>query len=169
MSYVPDSGVNPRCHQRLSASTDTLLAGVVGGCFLLLDQLLKFFIRLQPSHTWYLWRPWLGIEYFANRGVAFNIPIPNPILLFLTPLILFGLTLSLVRWNKSPSTGTTWAIALIISGAISNFLDRYLFGVTIDYIRIFTAVINLADILIVIGLLILLYQQKIKKTPSAIS
>ena len=44
------------------------------------------------------------------------------------------------------------SLILIISGALSNFIDRILFGATIDYIRIFTGVINLADVMIVVGL-----------------
>ena len=32
-----------------------------------------------------------------------------------------------------------------------HFIDRILFSATIDYLRIFTGVINIADILIVLG------------------
>lgn len=154
-------------HSNSMLNKSTLRASIVGGCFLFLDQWIKFFIRISPGFTAYLWRPWLGIEFFANRGVAFNIPIPNQILLFATPLILIGLALMLLRTKKQITPKAVMAMSLIVSGALSNFLDRYLFGITIDYIRIATAVINIADIMIVLGLLTILYQQK-RKTPSSV-
>jgi len=48
------------------------------------------------------------------------------------------------------------SLGLILFGALSNYIDRVLFGATIDYIRLFTAVINLADVMIVGGVGLLL-------------
>lgn len=131
----------------------------------MLDQTTKFFIRAHPAYTAYLWKPWLGIEFFANRGVAFNIPIPNQILLFATPLILIGLALMLLQSKKQITPRAILAVSLIVSGALSNFIDRYLFGITIDYIRILTGVINIADILIVTGITILFLSPRKLDTP----
>jgi lipoprotein signal peptidase len=48
----------------------------------------------------------------------------------------------------------------IIAGAVSNVIDRFIYGFTIDYIRIFTSILNCADILIIIGALLLMKRSK---------
>lgn len=49
-----------------------------------------------------------------------------------------------------------YALAFIASGAISNLIDRIVYSATIDYIRILGSVINMADILIILGVLLLI-------------
>lgn len=127
---------------------------LTSGLFLLLDQLLKYFARLNPDYTYYLWPPWLGWEYFGNTGIAFSLPIPNWLVVFSTPFILLGLILFLY---KKPLVTSYWLpVTLIFAGAISNYFDRILFGVTIDYLRILTSIINLADVMIVGGAMLLI-------------
>jgi len=91
----------------------------------------------------------LGWEYWGNSGIAFSIPFPNWLIIILTPIILFGLFYFVTR--KKRQIIFYLGIFLIFAGAISNFIDRVLFGFTIDYICIFTGVINLADVMIVVG------------------
>lgn len=158
---------------------------LTSGLFLLLDQILKYFARLNPDYTYYLWRPWLGWEYFGNTGVAFSLPIPNWLIIIFTPFILLGL----IFWFMSLRGSAHWrsrsnpkevgdcfatlrsarndrltlAIFLILAGALSNYFDRILFGVTIDYLRILTSIINLADVMIVGGVILLLMKNENKK------
>ena len=56
------------------------------------------------------------------------------------------------RENKTQILGAS----ILIAGALSNLIDRMLYGVTIDYIRIFTSIFNLADLAIVLGAVLLL-------------
>jgi len=137
---------------------------LTSGLFLLLDQLLKYFARLNPDYTYYLWKPWLGWEYFANTGIAFSLPIPNWLVVFSTPFILLALILWLIKTYKKSFANCYLlsAICLIIAGALSNYLDRVMFGVTIDYLRILTSIINLADVMIVLGVLLLIIKNKNK-------
>ena len=53
-----------------------------------------------------------------------------------------------------------FGLVLVIAGASSNLIDRVFFGFTIDYLRILTSVINVADIMIISGVLILLLPKK---------
>lgn len=129
----------------------------VGGFFLLLDQGLKQFAHSHPEFTWYLIEPWLGWEYFENTGVAFSLPLPQTLLVIGTPLILLALAISFLRKKNRPPLFQL-AMTLLIFGAVSNYIDRILFGVTIDYLRIVTGVINLADVAIVVGVLLLIFQ-----------
>ena len=124
---------------------------VWSGFLLLIDQYLKYLIRLRPAPR-YLIDPWLGFEYYTNPGIAFSLPFPNLFLVIITPLILLWLVKLLTTERRA---SRTLAILLIAAGALSNFIDRLVFGVTIDYLRVLTGVINLADIMIAVGIVLL--------------
>ena len=116
------------------------------------DQLLKWVARSNPDFQYYIFDEWLGWGYMANPGIAFSLPFPNWLLVLITPLIIFGLFFLASRRDKKISPiSYLLSLTLIISGAISNFIDRVLFAATIDYLRILTGVINLADVGIVVG------------------
>lgn len=127
--------------------------------FLFTDQLLKYLARTHQTFSYYLGTKWLGWEYFANTGVAFSIPLPSLITTLITPVIIVILFIAWYR-NRNKQGLFHFGIALIIFGAISNFTDRLFFGATIDYLRILTGVINLADIMIVSGGLLLIINSK---------
>ena len=127
----------------------------LGGFFVLLDQVAKFIARVHPWARIYIWRPWLGWEYLRNTGIAFSLPIPQSIVIFFTPLIILALCMSILKERRDELYSL--ALILITSGAVSNFIDRVLWAATIDYIRIFTGVINLADMMIAGGLILLFF------------
>lgn len=105
------------------------------------------------------------MELFKNPGIAFSLPLPNGIIILITPFILIYLVLLLgKKINQSDNRLTTLGLTLILSGAVSNYIDRILFGYTIDYIRILNSVINLADVSIVLGVSIL----AIKHLPNSV-
>jgi len=154
----------------------------VSGFLFVVDQVLKYFARTNSEFVYYLWKPWIGWEYFGNSGVAFSLPLPNLLAVIFTPVILLGLIVWMVKLSafsfqlagKTEEQTTICklkavsckllAISLIIAGAISNYVDRVLFAVTIDYIRIFTGVFNLADVMILGGVIMLIVSNKeIKK------
>ncbi|PLX26608.1 signal peptidase II [Candidatus Parcubacteria bacterium] len=142
----------------MKTKTHIITSVISSGFFLLFDQLLKYIARTNPDHTYYLWQPWIGWEYFENTGIAFGLPLPQPIILLLTPVII----ILIVGWwtqKKKPNALFYWGTILIITGALSNFIDRILFAITIDYVRIITSVFNIADILIVTGAFLLFLQE----------
>ena len=130
----------------------------ISGLFLLADQFLKFLARSYPDFSFYILPDWLGWEYFLNSGIAFSLPFPSLLLIIFTPLIILGLLVFLSK-QKSPTKHFTLGILLIIAGAISNLTDRILFGATTDYFRIFTSIINLADMMIITGAGLLLAEE----------
>lgn len=130
----------------------------LGGFFVLLDQVAKFIARVHPWASIYIWHPWLGWEYLRNTGIAFSLPIPQSIVIFFTPLIILALCLSILKERRDKLYSL--ALILITSGAVSNFIDRVLWAATIDYIRIFTGVINLADMMIAGGLILLFFSHR---------
>ena len=146
----------------MNFKTRLLIYTLISGFLLFVDQLLKYFARLNPETTYYLWRPWLGWEYFANTGIAFSLPVPNWLVIIFTPFILLGLILWFTKILKKQNANCYLlsAIFLILAGALSNYIDRVIFGVTIDYLRVLTGVINLADLMILGGVLLLLFNNK---------
>ncbi len=136
-----------------------LISLLIGGFFLLLDQILKYFF-FHSHFSWYIFKPWIGLEYFENTGIAFSIPLPSSVVILFTPFLLMGILF--LFFQKNTSQKKSLALALIFSGAISNFIDRIFFNFTIDYLRLFTSIFNIADVLIVVGAGILLLETRRK-------
>ena len=129
-------------------------------CFfvlLVIDQVSKYIIRSN------------GGFYICNKNFAFGL---SPLIFFLILLsfILFFLVFNfkfkilnlklISNFNFQISNfalAEFFSIILIISGAISNIIDRLYFGCVIDFIDLrFWPVFNLADIYITIGAIILI-------------
>jgi signal peptidase II len=134
-----------------------------------IDQISKYIIRLrQPAE---------GGFYICNKGVAFGIKLPEIIIFILLLCFFFifyflifrqrrrayrqaGTSLWLTNFKFQISNfsvfETTPAI-LILSGGISNLIDRIYFGCVIDFIDLkFWPVFNLADIYITIGAIMII-------------
>ncbi len=132
---------------------------VAGSGFLFfLDQSFKYISRTNPLTSWYIVKPWLGWEYFENTGIAFSLPFPQLVLIGITPLILLWFFVVLKKQAREHPL-LLFSLCLIVFGAVSNLIDRILFGVTLDYIRIATAILNIADIMIATGIGILLLEE----------
>jgi len=104
---------------------------------------------------------------FKNPYIAFGIPFRGIFLYVLIALILYLLTNGLIRTYRKKDPQTVLALGLILLGAWSNLGDRIRWGVVIDYLYWpgWTA-FNLADAMIVVGLLILAYRLIRGKTRS---
>lgn len=91
-----------------------------------------------------------SIDYFANPGIAFSIALPQTFILIVTGALIIGFS-GLFIQTKNPAVKI--ALNAVILGASSNFIDRLITGYTTDYFIFFTqSAINIADILIVIGI-----------------
>ncbi len=156
-----------------------LLVIVIGGLFFIFDRWLKW----QALHEWgndYLLNRFFGWHPFLNPGAAFGIPVPNRIIiLFTLPIIIIFLfsirrSLGVRRKEQGESESQTifrasafhlspLTLSLVFVGALSNLIDRLLYGHTVDYVLIFTGVINFADAMIVAGFVVyFVYQRNIK-------
>lgn len=136
-----------------------ILPLVMSGFLFCLDQALKQYAFAHQSFHAFLIEDVLGWEYFGNTGVAFSLPFPNTALIVGTPILLI-LLLAYAGQKQRISAHVFFGGSLIFFGALSNLIDRTLYALTIDYIRIFTAVINIGDIMIVCGTLLLLLNHK---------
>ena len=98
---------------------------------------------------------------YKNPGIAFNIPLPLPLVTLITIVILVAILPYAIRYkDKAPERA--FAVLTIAFGAINNLIDRLINGFTTDYLIFFgRSVINLSDILIVTGVfLLLVYTRK---------
>lgn len=135
------------------------LMSIFSGVFCIsIDQILKFFAHTAPEYTYYFVPQLIGWEYFENPGIAFGIPIPQFIVIPLSIIIIIGGISFLNKEHKN--VYNILGAILLIAGAVSNLIDRSIYGFTIDYIRIITSIFNLADLLIVVGGILLLKGNK---------
>ncbi len=96
-----------------------------------------------------------GIELLHNTRLFIWLPVPEWLLLVLTSVVFFA-ALAVWVYTYGKRTGVqSAALALILWGGASNLIDRIRFGATVDYLRIFDVVANIADFLIIAGILML--------------
>lgn len=102
------------------------------------------------------------VEYalFRNYGVAFSLPAPDaaywPVAAAAVAFLMF---LAARDWSRGQKAGAAVTV-VVLMGAASNLIDRYILGYTIDYIIFFgISAINLADGLIVGGVAFLLWRE----------
>ncbi len=139
---------------------------IIGFSFLLffVESLIKYvFLNKIPHEGFYLLFGLIQINLFTNTNIAFGLPLPQflIIILVIVILILLGYLWWLTLWQQN------WlqllAVSLIILGALSNLLDRLIFGYVIDYINLFFwPIFNLADAMIIVGIG-LFFIEEIKK------
>lgn len=129
------------------------------------DQLSKYLIRLSGGFS------------VCNPNIAFNIKMPLILLVFFWVVIVVYISFLIFNFQFFPlkrdptkavaifnkftiykfSNLQIFGLLLILSGAISNLVDRIHFGCVIDFIDLrFWPIFNLADILITAGVIMLL-------------
>ncbi len=111
-----------------------------------IDQLSKYIVR------------YFGGFYICNQGIAFGIHLPVWLILTLIIGIIcfIGLLITNLKF-QSASWRTNSPLILILSGAISNLIDRLYNGCVIDFIDLRVwPVFNLADIFICTGVFFLI-------------
>ena len=116
--------------------------------------------------------PFLDLGFVYNRGVSFGLlgSLPFPVVIGVVTVALLAL---IVWWARSTSTLVRAGLAICIGGAVSNALDRWLFGAVADFFWLHWGetsffVFNVADVAISLGVcLLLLDLTGIGKKPAA--
>jgi len=111
----------------------------------LLDRVIKYYAIKTPEFF---------STFFINENFAWSIPVPNKIIV----IIMIFVIVFLIYWSIQKSQPIIW---ITIAGALSNFIDRVLFDGVIDYITVpWGGVINIADIMIFVGILLFAIKTK---------
>lgn len=122
-----------------------------------IDGVLKYFALTSfPPENDPTLSPIIALTLHKNPGITFDLPIPLLVVVPVTVMILFWLirqARTLARTQPHVALGIT----AVIIGATDNLIDRVINGFTTDYLMVFkTSVINLADVIIVLGAIIIL-------------
>ena len=101
------------------------------------------------------------ITYVKNTGAAFSMFSNNTILVIIISVVVIGFLLFYIYKNKGNNKLENVSYAFILGGAISNLIDRLVYGYVIDFLDFeilsYNApIFNLADTFIVIGVILFL-------------
>jgi len=129
-----------------------------------LDQLTKQLItrtmELSDSNT--IINNFLYITYHRNSGAAFGI-LQGHMLLFyvVTTVAVIGILIWLSKLDLKENRILAISLALILGGALGNFIDRILYQAVIDFIHTVWwgrdfPIFNLADISLVCGIILMM-------------
>jgi lipoprotein signal peptidase len=136
------------------------LPGLFGALLLfVVDRILKNYAQYSLPPEGVFWIPnLLGLEKYANTGIAFSLPAHRNLVLIATGIILFGVITHVLK--ERLSTRNIVALGFLVFGAASNFYDRLTLGAVIDYLRIGPlSLVNIADGLVVVGIILLMFQR----------
>lgn len=143
---------------KTSATTNALIINVICLALFIIDRLLKYVaISLYSEKSIKLLGFLLKFDFYSNKGIAFSIQFKQIIIIILIILIISAICWFLYKSYKIKKWLYIFCLSLILIGSVSNLIDRLIYGYVIDYfdMRWFT-VFNLADVMIVIGALILI-------------
>lgn len=127
-----------------------------------LDQLVKWWVRsnmvLRVDEIPVL-RGVLSLFYIDNTGGAWGILGGVPwLFLIIIPLVVLGIAFYLFIRKPTPGWLPGIPLALLLAGAVGNFIDRVALGFVVDMFRvdfINFPVFNVADIFVVCSVIVL--------------
>jgi signal peptidase II len=116
------------------------------------DQLTKWLAAIYLQNSMEIIPGFLSLSYAENPGIAFSLPIPNMVMIFITPLLLASLVWIIAKSFNLRQKTTRIALCLVLAGGIGNLLNRITLGAVIDFINFsFWPSFNLADTYLTIG------------------
>ena len=127
-----------------------------------LDQWSKWAIK--TSFNLYQSKPviqdLLHFTYVTNDGMAFGLSFPGGkhVLLIMT-ILLTGFIVGYLWKEKNGHPLIKYGLALILSGAIGNLIDRLLYGKVVDFLDLMIGnfhwyIFNIADSSVTIGMIL---------------
>lgn len=97
---------------------------------------------------------------FYNNNFAFSLPLPVPLMFILYFAILATASLYLFKSFSKIDSWQRLSWIMILAAGLSNVAERILRGSVTDFIFILNGVFNIADFVIILGVLILLSRKK---------
>jgi signal peptidase II len=130
---------------------------------LVIDRITKIWAlkRLTEGRDIVIIKNLFSFSYLENRGAAFGI-FQNKVLLLsiVTSVVILGMIYYLVKY-RPVSKLLRYSLALIITGAIGNLIDRYAYKYVVDFILLhykdvyYFPTFNVADMMVVSGTFLL--------------
>lgn len=128
---------------------------VITICLIIIDQVSKVVVKRNYENP--VENGVVGIRLVENTGMAFGLNSGNTKNIVLTVFVLL-IILNFVKNQKDRmDQKTAVAISLVLSGGISNLIDRVVRGGIVDFLEIKNfAIFNIADCYIVVGWILLI-------------
>ncbi|GMA54479.1 lipoprotein signal peptidase [Alicyclobacillus contaminans] len=141
--------------EKLLAIIFLLSALVIG-----VDQWVKFWIvtNFEIGETQPLLNHLFSLTYVQNQGAAWNILEGQMTFLTLITVIAITVVTYLMFRYRKESKFLTIGLALVLAGAVGNFIDRIRLGYVVDMIQadfIQFPIFNIADSSLVIGVILI--------------
>lgn len=100
------------------------------------------------------------LKYVKNTGIAFSIPVPNIVQVFLTIALLM---IVVFFWYKEKNLQKSIGLIFIFSGGLGNLYERVFNKFVTDFIAVYKfPIFNLADSFVFIGVCLFLLQELYK-------
>lgn len=127
------------------------------------DRILKWTALTQWTDRHVVLLPGVQLEFLLNRGIALSLPVTGTLAIVLIVLLAGILVVLFFRSIMQKDWIRASIFFLVLCGATSNVIDRFLYGGVIDYFHaFFPSVINLADVMIVVGVVALVLPREQK-------
>ena len=135
---------------------------IIIAAIIVLDQWSKWAIK--TSFNLYESKPviqdFLHFTYVTNDGMAFGLSFPGGkhILLVMT-ILLTGFIIGFLWKEREGHPLVKYGLALILSGAVGNLIDRLLYGKVVDFLDLMIGdfhwyIFNVADSSVTIGMVL---------------
>ncbi len=125
-----------------------------------IDQILKSLIvkNILPANNISFLNGLINITYIKNKGAALGILQDRQIFFICLTVFMIVFFIYLYACKKLNSKLFVFSYIFMLGGAISNLIDRLLYGYVIDYIQLsfFPPVCNFADYCISVGAILMI-------------
>ena len=146
--------------------SNTLLVIILVSVLLGLDLLLKYLVSSYLT-TVNIIDDFFSLTYVLNDGAAFSLFASKTYLLVLIALLCLFFIIYELK-NNLDDRIISIGYSLVLAGLLGNFIDRLIDGYIIDYLsfkilELNFPVFNLADILIVVGIVVVIIREILKE------
>lgn len=128
--------------------------------FFITDRYLKLVALSLPSNNSHqLLGKFFAFTFTPNYYMAFSLPVGGDILTGIILTVIIGLLLLIFYLiiNKKTPNYLPLLLTIILFGAISNILDRLIYGYVVDYFELqYFSVFNIADAMISLGSILII-------------
>lgn len=125
---------------------------------------LTIFLVLIDQITKWLASYWRWPIFF-NDQFAFSLPVPGVLMAIIYLLVVIGISIYLFRtWYRFTNIQKL-AWTFVCAGGLSNIAERIVLSYVRDFIPIANGMLNGADLLIIVGLILLLVSQRYSTQP----
>lgn len=124
----------------------------------LIDRILKIFALVVWSHQEVvIWPNIAKFSFQLNPNLSFSLPLGNSAAMVIIAIIILILAIFTIKSLKSADYQLAAPLTIILVCAISNWVDRAIYGGVIDYFYLkFFTIFNLADSAITLSIIYLL-------------